>query len=72
MLSTLPRREVGAPATALVKLRVTWHGGKNRPHGKQRFVSLTVPADMADDLPEDSVFKVTREGNRLVYEMVES
>lgn len=69
MLSGLRRHET-PDAPDVVRLRTTWHGGKNRPHGKQRFVQLTVPVHIADQLPDEAKFKVSYDGDRLVYERI--
>jgi hypothetical protein len=73
MLCALPRRETGKtpkPAIAIVKLRTTVHGGASRPI-PQRYDQLTVPAEIAEQLPKDAKFKVTFQGKRIIYELIE-
>lgn len=69
MLSVLPRREIGAPVPGMVvKLRTSYHRGAKRGGRVDRFDQLTVPADIAAQLPEGAKFRVTFEGDRIVYE----
>jgi hypothetical protein len=70
MLQCLPRRASGKMGGERVKLRITEHGGASRPM-KQRFVQLTVPAMIADQVPEDAVFDVQWNGRELVYRLVD-
>ena len=66
-LARLPRADRG-PAAVRVKMRTTYHG--RRGAVKTRFDQLTVPASMADGLPDDAVFEVTIDGLDLHYRYV--
>jgi len=70
LLSVLPRREIGAPAPGMiVKLRTTIHRRKRDPLPRA-FHQLTVPADIAEQIEPDAPFRVSFDGDRLVYELV--